>query len=124
MSEHIALGDLGEELAADHLLDIGYKALARNWRYKRAEVDLIFMDQETLVFVEVKTRSYVYFGGPEDAVNQRKQNLLVAAAAAYMREHDHEWAYRFDIISIVKENEQRYHIKHLVDAFEPAYVEL
>jgi len=82
-------------------------------------VDLIAMDQDTLVFVEVKTRSYIYMHDPEDAINLRKRHLLIEAAAAYMREHDHDWAYRFDVISIVRESEQRYHIKHLVDAFEP-----
>jgi len=57
LSEHIALGIEGEEQAAQHLQDQHYKILARNWRYKRAEIDIIAMHQGTLVFVEVKTRS-------------------------------------------------------------------
>ncbi len=81
------------------------------------------MQGETLVFVEVKTRSYIYLGEPEDAVHYRKQDLLVSAAAAYMHLHEHEWAYRFDVISILKETNQRFHIKHLIDAFEPRVME-
>jgi len=123
LSEHIALGIEGEEQAAQHLQDQHYEILARNWRYKRAEIDIIAMHQGTLVFIEVKTRSYVYLCEPEESVNYRKQDLLVYAAAAYMREHDLDWAYRFDIITIIKENEQRFTIKHLVDAFEPRILE-
>ena len=119
MSAHIKLGKQGEDIAATHLTEKAYRILERNWRYKRAELDLIAMDGETLVFIEVKTRSYVYLAEPEESVNYRKQDLLVSAAAAYMREHDHDWAYRFDIISIVKDTDQRFQIKHLVDAFEP-----
>jgi len=123
MTAHIALGQKGEDLASNHLLDEGYTILHRNWRYKKAEIDLIAMQGETLVFVEVKTRSYIYFGEPEDAVHYRKQDLLVSAAAAYMHLHEHEWAYRFDVISILKETNQRFHIKHLIDAFEPRVME-
>lgn len=123
MSEHIKLGHQGESIAAEQLIDSGYSILARNWRYKKAEIDLIAMHQGTLVFVEVKTRSYIYFNEPEEAVNYRKQDLLVTAAAAYMREHDHDWAYRFDIISIIKQSDQCFTLKHLIDAFEPRLIE-
>lgn len=123
MAAHIDLGNKGEDIAYEHLLEEGYTLLERNWRYKKAEIDLVAMDGETLVFVEVKTRSYVYLGEPEQAVHQRKQNVLISAAAAYMHLYGHEWAYRFDVISIVKESEQRFHIKHLIDAFEPRIFE-
>jgi len=123
LSEHIQLGIQGEDIAEQHLLDMGYQIKVRNWRFKRAEIDIIAMHEDTLVFVEVKTRSYVYLQEPEESVNYRKQDLLVSAAAAYMREHEHDWAYRFDIIALIKENEQRFTIKHLVDAFEPRLIE-
>ena len=123
MAAHIELGNRGEDIAQDHLEEIGYTILHRNWRYKKAELDLVALDGDTLVFVEVKTRSYVYLGQPEESVNYRKQNLLVSAAAAYMHEYEQEWAYRFDVISIIKETNQRFHIKHLLDAFEPLIVD-
>ena len=123
MSEHIQLGIQGEEIAEQHLLELGYEIKARNWRYKRAEGDIVAMHEDTLVFVEVKTRSYVYLFDPEESVDFRKQDLLVSAASAYMRKHNHDWAYRFDIITLIRENEQRFTIKHLVDAFEPRLVE-
>ena len=121
MAAHLTLGKHGEDIAQEHLLDEGYTILHRNWRYKKAEVDLIAMDGDTLVFIEVKTRSYAYFGEPEDSVHFRKQDLLISAASAYM--HEHEWAYRFDVIALIKESDQRYHIKHLVDAFTPRVID-
>jgi len=70
-SKNIEFGKRGEKLAEDHLISKGYKILKKNWRFKRAEIDIIAKDKEgILVFVEVKTRSYTYYGEPEVFVDQ------------------------------------------------------
>ncbi len=113
------LGRRGEEIARQYLTDHGWKILETNWRFSRAEVDIIAKDGQTLVFVEVKTRSSVYFGQPEEFVMEDKEKLLVGAASAYMEKIDHDWEIRFDIIGIIFHNEQHYELKHLPDAFFP-----
>ncbi len=113
------LGKRGEELAVSFLEKKGYQILEINWRYRRAEVDIIAMDGAILVFVEVKTRNDNHFGEPEVAVDQKKEELLATAGAAYMRRIEHDWEIRFDIISIIYKNDQNFSIKHFEDAFFP-----
>lgn len=119
MAAHNELGELGEKLAANFLEANGYIILARNWRANRAEIDIVAKIDETLVFVEVKTRSTDYFGAPEEAVSKRKKRLLAAAASAYMEETGHDWALRFDIISIVMQLGEAPKLTHFEDAFFP-----
>lgn len=119
MAEHNELGQLGEQLAARLLEGKGYTLLARNWRYNRAEIDLIAKVDEVLVFVEVKTRSTDAFGPPDAFVSARKKRLMAGAATAYMAEVGHEWEFRFDIISIVMRAGQSPSIVHYEDAFFP-----
>lgn len=113
------LGKRGEQLAVSFLEKKDYQILATNWRHRRAEVDIIAKDGEILVFVEVKTRNNNHYGEPEIAVDQKKENLLASAGAAYMREIEHDWEIRFDIISIIYKNKQSFTIKHFEDAFFP-----
>ncbi|MEM9820000.1 MAG: YraN family protein [Bacteroidota bacterium] len=91
-----------------------------NWHYQRMELDLIAKDQNTLVFVEVKTRSKDHHLPPEAAVDSRKEQRIVRAALAYMHHTNYEWAIRFDIIAIVEKGVDRYSIQHLEDAFFPS----
>jgi len=119
MAQHIKTGKKGEVLALEYIKNKGYKILETNWRYRRSEVDIIAMDQKTLVFIEVKTRSSDYFGKPEIAVTNRKKKLLVDAGTAYMQEVDHTWEIRFDIIAIVLRSENDIEIQHFIDAFFP-----
>ncbi len=119
MAAHNELGELGEKLAANFLEANGYTILARNWRVNRAEVDIIAQVGETLIFVEVKTRSTDFFGAPEESVTKRKKRLLAAAATAYMQETGHEWAIRFDIISIIMQLGKAPELTHYEDAFFP-----
>lgn len=119
MAAHNELGKLGEKLAANYLTANGYTILARNWRVNRAEVDIIARIDETLIFVEVKTRSTDYFGAPEEFVTKRKKRLLAGAASAYMQQEGHEWAFRFDIISIVMKLGDSPKLEHYEDAFFP-----
>ena len=116
MARHNEIGKKGEAIAKAFLLNKGYQFLDANWRFKRAEIDLIFKDDEILVFIEVKTRSTDHFGQPEEFLSKKQERLITAAASAYM---DHDWEIRFDIISIIFKSEQSYSIKHMEDAFFP-----
>lgn len=119
MARHNEVGKSGEALARQHLEEQGYRILEANWRYRRAEVDLIAMDGKALVFVEVKTRSSDAFGKPEEFVTSYKEKLIVEAAIAYMEAIGHDWELRFDIISILFRSESDYQLKHIPDAFFP-----
>ena len=118
MAKHITLGKKGEELARKYLEEKGYRILETNWRHGRDEVDIIAMDGDELVIVEVKTRSSDRYGEPEDDVNWAKEKFLVRATEAYVEEKDLDIDSRFDIISIIL-NENEYRIKHIEDAFYP-----
>ncbi len=119
MAHHNDIGKAGEAIARQYLEEKGYRILEENWRYRRAEVDLIAMDGRTLVFVEVKTRNTTAFGAIEDFVTQKKEDLMAAAAHAYMDEIDHDWEVRFDIVAVLYLDRQSYSVKHLEDAFFP-----
>ena len=116
MAEHNELGNWGEDMAVDFLVDKGYEIKERNWRFKKAEVDIIATMENTLVAVEVKTRSTDYFGNPQDFIKAKKIKLLVKAVDEYVNRNDLDVEVRFDVIAIVKtENEIK--IEHLEDAF-------
>jgi putative endonuclease len=79
------LGAFGERLAAAHLAAKGYRILARNFRCREGEIDIVTQDGETLVFVEVRTRRGDALGGPAESVTASKEARLVAAATAYVQ---------------------------------------
>jgi putative endonuclease len=96
-----ATGNRGEQLALEHLKLQGYEILARNWRTREGEVDLVAQDGESIVFVEVKTRTGAEFGLPEEAVTPAKRRKLQRAAWAYLEAHallDASW--RIDVVAI------------------------
>lgn len=110
-------GHWGEELAASYLKNLGYLILERNWRWSRAEADIIAMDGKILVFVEVKTRTNTHFGEPEEFVSEKKELLLHELASRYMESISHDWEIRFDIISILLIEPYGHEIKHIKDAW-------
>jgi len=117
MADHNELGKLGEQIAVNLLLKKGYKIIARNWRYLKAEIDIIAQkDEATLVIVEVKTRSNNFIGNPEEFVTEKKIKLLVKAANEFITSNELDVEARFDIIAIVK-NTKYEKIEHLEDAF-------
>lgn len=116
MASHNDLGKKGEALAVDYLKQNGYTICATNWRYLKAEIDIIAQKDHTLVIVEVKTRSSNVISTPEDAVNQKKIKLLVSAADAYVVENELDVDVRFDIIAILK-NKNAFSIEHTEEAF-------
>lgn len=118
MSHNQQIGEKGELLAVQFLNKKGYTVKATNWRYKRAEVDIIAETDKHLVIVEVKTRKTEKFGLPEEAVGAKKQAQLIEAAEAYLEEHNNRKEVRFDVISI-KLNTAPPDILHIEDAFYP-----
>ena len=72
MAKHNELGEIGEEMAVEYLLDKGYIILERNYRFDRAEVDIIAQDNEQIVIVEVKTRTSDFFGDPQSLYRLEK----------------------------------------------------
>ncbi len=116
MAEHNELGKLGEELAAEYLQKNGYAILETNWVFQKAEIDILALKNNTLAVIEVKTRSSIEFGLPQDFVKPKKIQLLVKAVHAYVTENDLDLEVRFDIIAISKK-EQEFVIEHLTDAF-------
>jgi len=120
MAAHNDLGKHGEKIAAAYLQKAGYRILNVNWRCSRAEVDLIADKDGTIVFVEVKTRSSVDYGYPEDFVSYKKEKQLEFASSTYIEMKKHQGEIRFDIIAIVFENKDLYKINHIEDAFWPS----
>ena len=116
MAQHNELGRKGEELAVGFLVKNGYVIRDKNWRYQKAEVDIIAEKDGVLAVVEVKTRSSIDFGNPQDFVNPKKIKLLVAAIDEYVVSKDLDIEVRFDIIAIVNQN-NKFIIEHLEDAF-------
>ena len=116
MAKHVDLGKQGEALAARYLEQQGYQILARNYRYRRAEIDLIAQREGCLVFVEVKARSSVAYGFPEEAVDETKTELILSAADYFVEEQTWEGDVRFDIIAVVF-GQGRPRLQHFEDAF-------
>ena len=112
----VAVGKQGEQLAERYLKRQGYRILARNFRAARAEIDLVAMDDETLVFIEVKRRIGTSAGTPGEAVDARKQKQIRRAAGVFAgRYRAREHPMRFDVVAI--SGAGRPHIEHLKDAF-------
>jgi putative endonuclease len=116
MADHNELGKLGEELAVDFLTEKGYEILETNWFFQKAEVDIIAQKENILAVVEVKTRSSVDFGLPQDFVKPKKIKLLVKAINEYVIANDLDVEVRFDIIAI-HVGEGNVKIEHLEEAF-------
>jgi putative endonuclease len=116
MAEHNELGKLGEELAVEYLQKGGYSILETNWTFQKAEIDILAKKENTLAVIEVKTRSSLEFGLPQDFVNRKKIQLLVKAVDAYVIEKNLDIDVRFDIIAVHKEGKS-FVIEHLTDAF-------
>lgn len=111
------LGDKGEELAAEFLVRNGYSILARNFRYDRAEIDLVALKDNLVVFCEVKTRKSNSYGTGEEAVDLKKQQQIRKAAEGFVaaREMDDN-EFRFDVI-VVDVRSRSTSIRQIEDAF-------
>ncbi|WP_119788922.1 YraN family protein [Flavobacterium anhuiense] len=120
MAEHNDLGKLGEDLAAAYLEENGYSIVERNFVIQKAEIDIIAQKDSILAIIEVKTRSSLDFGSPQDFVKQKKIQLLIKAVNAYINDRKKDFQedleIRFDIIAVHK-NGESFAIEHLTDAF-------
>lgn len=116
MAKHNELGEIGEEMATEYLLRKGYIILEKNYRYDRAEVDIIAEDKNQIVIVEVKTRTSDFFGDPQQFVTANKIKQLVKVANYYLIDNDIDMEARFDIVAILINKKQK-RIEHFIDAF-------
>jgi putative endonuclease len=116
MARHNELGKKGEQLAVDYLIKKGYTIVQRNYRFQKAEVDIIAQIKDTLAIVEVKTRSTIDFGNPQDFVKPKQIQRLVKAVDEYVNLNKLDVEVRFDIIAIVRQGNS-YNIEHLENAF-------
>lgn len=100
---HLRLGEHGEKLAARFLRGHGFKILYRNFRGRQGgEIDLVCRERDTLVFVEVKTRTREDFGRPLEAVNREKQRRISLGGLAWLRLlGDPDILFRFDVVEVV-----------------------
>ena len=118
MAKHNILGEKGECLAQDYLINKGYQVLATNWRFKKLELDIIAYKSGVICFVEVKTRRNHIFGEPEQALTLQKQKNILLAAQEFIESQHVDADVRFDLITVIhSESEQR--LVHYEDVFQP-----
>jgi putative endonuclease len=115
------LGTRGERAAARYLRRRGFQLVQRQAKTIYGEIDIIAVEDRTVVFVEVKTRSSHDAGHPAEAVNRDKQRRLTRLALAFLRHHDLlEHGARFDVVAVTwPPNKWRPRIEHYRNAFEP-----
>ena len=123
MAEHNEVGKWGEEVAVNYLHKKGYTIRECDWRSGHRDIDIIAIspDQRFVVFIEVKTRTTDDVAAPEDAIDSRKIKNLGYAANAYVKLNQIVLDLRFDIITIVGNNQSEPLIDHIEDAFNPMF---
>ena len=112
------LGNCGEDIALEYLLQNGYHLIVRNFQCKMGEIDLIVRKGDTLVFVEVRSRTGKQYGDPSESVNRKKQDKIRKTAKYYLYQNRslEQYYCRFDVVAIVWE-EGNYTVEWIVDAF-------
>lgn len=112
------VGKEGENIAADFLVNKGFKIIKRNYQYGHGEIDIIADDNGTLVFVEVKTRLNFEFGEPEYAINTSKIKQIKKIAELYLFDNEIEEANcRFDVVAVLLRGKSEPQITHYENAF-------
>jgi len=113
-----SFGNLGEDIAAGHLKEQGYKVLDRNFRSSQGEIDIVAEETDILVFVEVKNYSFRSFGMPLGAVRKSKRENMIHAARTYLHKKNIKNRFcRFDVLSIYWESSGNRKIELIKDAF-------
>lgn len=118
MADHNDFGKKAEDMAADYLQKNGYRILARNFRFQKAEIDIIAEKDEFIIIIEVKARSTDAFMLPQEAVTKTKIKSIVSAANHYLEEYGRQNEVRFDIISVLPDKDRNLIIEHISDAFQ------
>lgn len=117
MATHNDFGKLAEAKAAEFLKENGYTILQYNYRYQKAEIDLIAEYGNQIVFIEVKARTSHHFSQPYEAVTRAKIRHIIRGSNAYLEQYNYDKEARFDIISIVSTDLIKWQINHMIDAF-------
>ncbi len=119
MSRQKSLGHIGEDCAAKFLEAHGYEIVARNFRIRSAEIDIIARSDDVIIFVEVKARSNDRHGLPAEAVTVRKQRKIIEAAGVFLQDENFaDCACRFDVMEVFMRGELVEAINHIENAFE------
>lgn len=117
--QRIELGQLAEQLAAEYLEQRGLKQLARNYRCRSGEIDLIMQEDDYLVFVEVRYRKHSGYGGAAASVDQRKQRKLLHTAQHYLQQHRAlNRPCRFDVVAVTPSGDGNLQCDWIKNAFE------
>jgi putative endonuclease len=118
MDDRAALGRAGEKESERFLRRLGYRIVCRNYRCPGGEIDLVALDDKTIVFVEVKTRTGREHADPEDAVNPAKRRHMIASAKYFIRQtNSHGRACRFDILALTVNQNGTLDVEHFPSAF-------
>ncbi len=111
----IELGRKGEDIAVNYLIKSGYNIMKRNYRIGHSDIDILAKDNETLVFVEVRTKSREDRGMPEDTLTTRKLRRMKKTAELYLAFNHYEGPARLDAVCIILDNSDMIkHLKHYV----------
>lgn len=120
--DNIRLGQEGEALAVSFLVQNGLKVLERNYRCRLGEIDIIAVDDDTLVFIEVKARKNFLFGLPEEAITMAKQTKLIKVANYYIKKESkrglNNLNKRIDIIAVHKGDKKQPSVRWIKNAVE------
>lgn len=117
MADHNDFGKLAEELAENFLVEKNYEILAKNYRYLKAEIDIIAQFENQIVIVEVKARATDAFMLPQEAINKKKIRLIVSASNEFLETNNIDLETRFDVISVLPSEKGKLEITHIENAF-------
>ncbi|MGS0747965.1 YraN family protein [Halpernia sp. GG3] len=118
MADHNEFGKLAEDLAVKFLEDLKYKILVRNFRFMKAEIDIIAEFENEIIIIEVKARSTDAFMEPQEAINRKNMRLLISAANEFSENYKKDLNTRFDVITILPDDKKKLQITHIINAFE------
>lgn len=118
MAEHNDFGNLAEDLAVEYLEKKNYRIIARNFRYQKAEIDIVAEFDDLIVVTEVKARSYNTLIEPQEAVTKKKIKSIVMCTDFFMQDRTIDKEVRFDIITVLPDEKGVLQLTHIQDAFE------
>ncbi|MCW4451676.1 YraN family protein [Kaistella sp. BT6-1-3] len=118
MAEHNDFGNLAEDLAVEYLEKKNYRIIARNFRYQKAEIDIVAEFDALIVVTEVKARSYNTLIEPQEAVTKKKIKSIVMCTDFFMQDKTIDKEVRFDIITVLPDEKGVLQLTHIEDAFQ------
>ncbi len=118
MAEHNDFGNLAEDLAVEYLEKKNYRIIARNFRYQKAEIDIVAEFDDLIVVTEVKARSYNTLIEPQEAVTKKKIKSIVMCTDFFMQDRTIDKEVRFDIITVLPDEKGVLQLTHIQDAFQ------